>query len=183
MSAPADCPKVGVMGAGAIGRYVGGELAAHGVDVAFVGRNTDASVLADREVVLCCVKSTQTLAAASRLAGVLPPSAVTISLQNGMGNADVLRSALGGRSVLAGIVGFNVVARDDGVLRRTTSGPLVIEATPDPRIGRLAAALSRSGFEVRLAAEVRRLQWGKLLMNLNNAVSALSGATTPELLF
>jgi 2-dehydropantoate 2-reductase len=181
--ARADYPRVGVLGAGAVGRYVGGELAAHGVEVVFVGRRTDASVLKNREVVLCCVKSTQTVEASSRLASVLAPSAVTVSLQNGMHNGEVLRSHLDGRSVLAGIIGFNVVVREDGVVRRTTSGPLVIEATRDPRIHALAGALSASGFDARLAANVQALQWGKLLMNLNNAVSALSGATTPELLF
>src|ERR1700691_3255089 len=122
MPAPADCPRVGIMGAGAIGGYVGGELGARDVAVVFVGRSTAPSVLADCDVVLCCVKSTQTAAAASRLASVLPADALTVSLQNGMRNADVLRADLAGRRVLAGIVGFNVVARDDGVLRRTTSG-------------------------------------------------------------
>jgi 2-dehydropantoate 2-reductase len=183
MPEAADDPKVGILGVGAIGGYVGRELAARGVDVVLVGRHTDASVLGDRDVVLCCVKSTQTAAAASRLASVLPAEAVTVSLQNGMHNAGLLRSGLGGRRVLAGIVGFNVVAREDGVLQRTTSGPLVIEASPDPRVQKLAVALSRSGFDVKLASDIRALQWGKLVMNLNNAVSALSGAPTRELLF
>src|SRR5580700_270445 len=174
MPAPADCPRVGIMGAGAIGGYVGSQLAAHGVDVVFVGRGTDPSVLADCAVALCCVKSTQTAAAASRLASVLPPGAVTVSLQNGMRNADVLRAGLEGRRVLAGIVGFNVVAREDGLYRRTTSGPLVIEASPDPRVQQLAAALGTSGFETRITPDIQSLQWAKLLMNLNNAVSALS---------
>jgi 2-dehydropantoate 2-reductase len=206
--------SIGVLGAGAIGSYVGAKLIASGSDVVLVGRRppsstmetsglvltgldgaqtrveaarlrygTAVSALAHRDVVLCCVKSGQTSDAARQLAGVLAAGRVVVSLQNGLGNAEVLRSALVGHAVLGGIVGFNVIAREGGEYRRTTTGPLVIEASPDPRVEALAGALERSGFEVRLASDVRALQWGKLLMNLNNAVSALSGAPTRDLVF
>jgi 2-dehydropantoate 2-reductase len=208
--------RVGVLGAGAIGCYVGCKLAAGGSSVLLVGRrplaeadgggfvvgeldgssaripasrvacSTDAGGLGDCDVILCCVKSAQTAAAGAQLAGVLPAGsggAVTVSLQNGVHNADVLRSALEGRPALAGIVGFNVVTPSAGVFRRTTSGPLVIEASADPRVQALAASLRAAGLELKLAEDIRSLQWGKLIMNLNNAISALSDVPTRELLF
>jgi 2-dehydropantoate 2-reductase len=204
--------KVGIIGAGAIGSYVGGMLATGDCDVVFVGRSplgpaygagfvltdldgsrrslerqaivyfTDAARLADRDVVLCCVKSGQTAAAGKQLAAVLPEAALVVSLQNGVHNAEALRDALPGRIVLAGIVGFNVVPEAHGELRRTTSGPLVIEAHDDPRAAALAVALRRVGFEVKVTREVAAQQWAKLIVNLNNAVSALSNAPTKELL-
>jgi 2-dehydropantoate 2-reductase len=188
--------KVGVMGAGTIGCFVGGRLAANGADVVFVGRarmkaeleasgiamtdldgdsrallkdrivfETDPSKLADRTVVLCCVKSAQTEQVAEQFASALAPSTVVISLQNGIRNADVLRSRLTGMTVLGAVVSFNVVSRGHGTFRRTTSGPLVIEASSDPRLQRLAAALTACGFDVELAADIRALQWTKLIMN------------------
>jgi 2-dehydropantoate 2-reductase len=206
--------KIGVLGAGAIGSYVGGALIAGGSDVVLVGRRplgpaleksrltlTDldggtrhveraqivyfasASALADRDIVLCCVKSGQTADAARELAGVVAPGCIVISLQNGLGNADALRSVLVESKVLGGIVGFNVVVGEGGVYRRTTSGPLVIEASSDGRVKNLVGALERGGFEVRLASDICALQWAKLLMNLNNAVSALSDVPTRDLLF
>jgi 2-dehydropantoate 2-reductase len=205
--------KIGILGAGAVGSYVGGALIATGHDALLVGRrprsqaleqsglvltdldggrwrieasqiayHTSPTALVDRDVVLCCVKSGQTLEAARDLAraGV---RGVVVSLQNGIGNADSLRSVLVDTSVLGGIVGFNVIAREGGVYRRTTSGPLVIEASKDERVRAVESALEKSGFTVRLAPNIRALQWAKLLMNLNNAVSALSDVPTKDLLF
>lgn len=202
------------MGAGAIGLYVGGSLAAFGGDVVLVGHErlraevgryglslsdlghapprriprgilryeTSAQALADRQIVLVCVKSAQTIEAGELLAGVLSNEATVVSLQNGVHNADLLRGVLGGREVLGGIVGFNVVARGEGSFRRATSGPLVIEASRNSEVDRLLAALSRVGFDVVSPRDVRPLQWSKLVMNLNNAVSALSDRPTAELL-
>ena len=205
---------IGILGAGAVGSYVGAALAATENDVVLVGRRplpleihssgfalvdldgdtrrvdasrisyrTSISALADREIVLCCVKSGQTLNAARELGRVVDRRCIIVSLQNGLGNADTLRSELAGSSVLRGIVGFNIVERGPGVYRRTTSGPLVIEAATDERVTSLAASLQRSGFEVKLSPDIRALQWAKLLVNLNNAVSALSSRPTQDLLF
>lgn len=218
--------RIGIMGAGAIGCYVGGCLAAGGADVVFVGRErarkelltsglvlvdldggsgrvvtkdriafaTEASALADCDVVLCCVKSAQTAETAAALASVLKKDTLVVSLQNGVRNAEILRAGLPNQIVLGGIVGFNVVSKGDGTFRRATSGPLVIEkpegkrrggsdAHHDDRLDLLAAALSAAAFEPELVADIRPLQWSKLVMNLNNAVGALSDRPTPDLLF
>ena len=205
------------MGAGAIGCYVGGCLAAGGADVVFVGRErakkeletsglvlsaldggsgrvvpkdriafaTEASALAGCDIVLCCVKSAQSAETASALARVLAKGTLVVSMQNGVRNADVLRAGLPEQIVLGGIVGFNVVSKGGGTFRRATSGPLVIERprVSDARLDVLVAALAAAGFEIELVADIRPLQWSKLIMNLNNAVGALSDRPTPDLLF
>jgi 2-dehydropantoate 2-reductase len=83
--------------------------------------------------------------------------------------------------VLGAIVGFNVVAKGAGAFRRATSGPLVIEAHDDARARDLATLLRACGFEVERAKDIRASQWSKLVINLNNAVSALSGAPSKDL--
>jgi 2-dehydropantoate 2-reductase len=205
--------KIGVMGAGAIGCYVGGRLAASGREVVLVGRErlkteieshglaltdldgraalieperiavaVEPSSLAECGTVLVCVKSAQTAGAADELAKVLAEDTLVVSFQNGIGNADVLRARLGRRTVLAGIVGFNVISKGAGAFHQGTSGPLVIEASATERARTLGESLSASGFEVEHATNVRGQQWSKLLMNLNNAVSALSNAPTKEII-
>ncbi|MDB4928650.1 MAG: panE1 [Myxococcaceae bacterium] len=211
--APGHRFTVGVLGAGSIGCYVGGALAAAGTDVVLVARGrvrdelaahgltvvaldgtarlapTDryavalaADALAGCGVVLCCVKSGQTAGAGAELAAALPPGALVVSAQNGLHNAEALRGPLRDQTVLGGIVGFNVRSLGDGTFRRATSGPLVIEASAHAALPAAAAALRAAGFEVEVAADIRARQWSKLVMNLNNAVSALSGAPTVELL-
>jgi 2-dehydropantoate 2-reductase len=196
--------KYGVFGAGNIGCYVGGRLAAAGNPTAMVGRaplmteartsgitlkdvdgnesrvvppsfsaGEDPELLADAEVVFVCVKSPGTPEAARILRSALPSRCVVISFQNGLRNTTVLREGLPGRTVLGGMVSFNVVRGPGPAFHQATSGPLVIEAGPGAEGA--ARALRSARFEVEVRPDFVEVQWSKLLLNLNNAVNALSG--------
>lgn len=200
--------KIGVLGAGSIGCYLGGRLIAAGQQVVLVGRLTaevkahgltltdyagqrvvvgpekiaysDAvSTLADCDAVLVTVKGTATAEAAAALAPVIKPSAVIVSFQNGVGNADRLRAGLPGRAVLAGMVPFNVVRKGEGQFHNGTSGPLELERG-GPAAVSLQEALAQAGFGVVVHTDLRAVQWSKLLINLNNAVNALAGIPLRE---
>ena len=99
-----------------------------------------------------------------------PSDAVVISLQNGVGNVSVLRERLPGRRVLAGMVPFNVIALGEGRFHRATSGDIVIEQDE----AGTAAQLSVPHLTMRPTDNIVGVQWGKLLLNLNNALNALS---------
>lgn len=194
---------IAVMGAGSIGCYLGGRLAAAGADVVLIGRPrlerelaahglrlsdyrgahavlrpdqfayaTSAAAAAQADLVLVTVKSAATAGAAQELAPVLRAGAVVISLQNGMGNADVLRASLTTQSVLAGMVPFNVVQRGDGVFHQGTEGDLDTER--HPRLVPFAPLFVRAGLPLREHGDLRPVQWAKLLLNLNNPINALS---------
>jgi len=191
--------KIAVLGAGAIGCWVGGRLSAGGADVTLIGRPrvldelksgltltelgdktwqaqpklaTDASAARDADVVLVSVKSAATAAAGAELAAI-PSAAIVISLQNGVHNAEVLRAALPGRIVLAGMVGFNVAWVAPGRYHRGTSGEILVEAHPAVEPFLLACRKAELVCEAR--GDMVAVQWGKLVMNLNNAINALSG--------
>ena len=192
---------IGVAGAGSIGCFVGGMLAAGGRSVALLARprvigeieesglrltsfegfdrtiaaNTltlsdDPKIFSDAGVVLVTVKSADTAEIADVIAKSAPADAVVVSLQNGIGNVSVLRERLPGRRVLAGMVPFNVVTRGPGHFHRATSGDIVIEADA----AGTAAALSVPGLHMRATDNIDGVQWGKLLVNLNNALNALA---------
>ncbi|MEX1362571.1 MAG: 2-dehydropantoate 2-reductase [Nannocystaceae bacterium] len=145
--------RVAVLGAGAIGGYLGVRLSAGGTAVTLVGRRSlvdsreqlcavaldgsrqrpsdtlevtdDPATLAGADVVLVTVKSTATAEAARIVAEHADPRATVVSFQNGLSNAKVLREPLGPR-VVAGMVAFNVVREAGGArLRQATRGPLV----------------------------------------------------------
>jgi len=195
-----DRPIV-VAGAGAIGCFVGGMLASAGRRVAllvrprvkteierfgllltdFDGSETklgagqlalaeDPSILHSAGIVLVTVKSADTAAVADQIAQHAPEDAVIVSLQNGIGNVAVLRERLGGRRVLAGMVPFNVVAMGEGRFHRSSSGDIHVGQDE----ANTAAALSVPGLNVRASGDIAGVQWGKLIINLNNALSALS---------
>ncbi|MEJ7598593.1 MAG: 2-dehydropantoate 2-reductase [Kofleriaceae bacterium] len=196
--------RIAVFGAGAIGCWVGGTLAAGGADVTLIARQrivdelaggltiselaggartvplgerlrvtTDPTSLVSAEVILVTVKSTQTSTAGGELARVLPDDAVVTSFQNGVRNAEVLRAALPRCRVLAAMVPWNVVRRDRGAYHRASSGVLRID--DDPAAAPLVAACRAAGLAIEPRTDMLAVQWAKLVMNLNNAINALSG--------
>jgi 2-dehydropantoate 2-reductase len=200
-------PKITVFGAGMIGLYVGGLLAPH-ADVTFVGRpsmldplkdglrltdvdgldlqlspgdfraTTDPAGLAGAELVLVTVKSLGTAEAGAAIAAHAPPDALVISFQNGVSNADVLRAALPGRTVLAGMVPFNVAQRGPAHFHRGTGGGLSVEESD--AVAPFQAVFTLAGLPLAQSDRMLAVQWGKLLVNLNNAINALSGVSLAE---
>jgi 2-dehydropantoate 2-reductase len=98
---------------------------------------------------------------------------VVVSLQNGVRNAGVLRGALPGRKVLAAMVPFNVVRRAPGAYHRASAGVLRID--DDPAAAPLLAACAAAALPIEPRRDMEAVQWAKLVLNLNNAINALSG--------
>jgi 2-dehydropantoate 2-reductase len=192
---------IGIFGAGSIGCYVGGLLAAAGGAPVLVGRGSmgerlkrgievtrfdgmtkqaapgsfefseDPAALSDCDTVLVCVKSNATAAAGEALAAALKPDVAVVSLQNGVSNAAVLREAMPEQTVLAGMVGYNVAQIGGNRFHCGTEGEIVLEEGGEA----LAETLSAAGIPAKTAPDIAAVQWGKLLLNLNNCVNALSG--------
>lgn len=210
MSAPL---RVGVMGAGAIGTFVGGRLAAAGCEVTLVGRPRVLGPIAERglrledlegppielgpgrlrcdeharaldgvDVVLLTTKAAGTAAAAHAIAAATSSSVPVVSLQNGVDGPGTLRDILGPRRGYGGMIASNVVFASETTLRRATGGPIVIERrAPDDEAFthgaalRLVDALRTAGLHTVESRAIERVLWSKLLLNLNNALNALSG--------
>lgn len=129
--------------------------------------HTDAqTALAGADLVLVCVKSGDTAAMGSLIAQHCPQAQV-ISLQNGIDNAAALRRALPDSDVRAAMVPFNVVNSALAHYHRASSGDIQVEAGPLPD-------LSSPHLRWTQASDIAAVQWGKLLINLGNAVNALS---------
>ena len=145
------------------------------VEAAAISATDDpATALRGADVILVTVKSGATGEMAKHIAAHGRPDAVAVSLQNGVDNADRLRAGLPGWRVLAGMVMFNVVQSTDGEMplrvHRASQGEVMIDGGVDG----LADLLDVDGLAVEARADMRAVQWGKLLMNLNNALVALS---------
>ena len=135
-----------------------------------------AAAFAEADVVLVTVKSGATEAMAGLIAEHAASGATVVSLQNGVGNVDVLLARLGGMArVVPGMVPFNVVqtlAQGQPVrVHRATSGTVQIGAGA----AGLREALAVKGAAVAESRDMAGVLWGKLLLNLNNALNALAG--------
>lgn len=191
--------KIAVMGAGAVGCYYGGMLARGGHDVTLVARpqhveaivgsglrlqttsfdenvrlaaTADAAGVAGADIVLCCVKSTDTPEAADSMAPHLAPDSAILSLQNGVDNADRLAERLE-RPVAAVVVYVASEMAGPGHVRHHGRGELVIDR--QPRSEEIAAHFSAAGIPTTVSDNVRGELWAKLILNCSyNAMSAIS---------
>ncbi|MEM9305297.1 MAG: 2-dehydropantoate 2-reductase [Pseudomonadota bacterium] len=201
-----DNPRIVVLGAGSIGCFVGLGWLHSGIQVSLIGRSwliedlakhgavltdldggrwelprgsagatVDASVLAEADIILLCVKSTGTLPAAEQIRDNARPGTLVVSFQNGVSNVDALRQALPQMTVIAGMVGFNVAYEEAGHWHKGTSGLLLADA--HPALEAVTAGTSGAPWALELVDNMPEVAWGKLLLNLNNALNALSGRT------
>jgi len=191
--------KIAVMGAGAVGCYYGGMLARAGHEVALIARpqhveaiqreglhletqtfdehvsvlaSTDASAAKGANVVLFCVKSTDTDSAAQALKPYLDQSALVLSLQNGVENADRLREFLP-QQVAAAVVYVAAEMAGPGHIRHHGRGELVIE--PSSMSEDVARTFAAADVPTEISDNVRGALWAKLVLNCGyNALSAIA---------
>jgi 2-dehydropantoate 2-reductase len=199
---------VAIVGAGTIGCYFGGRLSGYArvtmigrprmaeaiskaglsvsdltgftrhVDANAVAFRTDVSFVAEADLVLVTVKSGATVAVARELATALSRRLVIVSLQNGLHNAEILSQHLPSHTVLAGMVPFNVVHRAPASFHQGSSGELMVQA--DVRLSSFSGIFEAAGLALKQRNDMPAVQRAKLLLNLNNAINALSGLPLRE---
>lgn len=191
--------KLGVMGAGAVGCYYGGMLARAGNEVVLIGRpahveavkraglllettsftervpmqaSSEAASLAGCDLVLCCVKSTDTAKAAAEMGPYLGADTIVLSLQNGVDNAQRLQEVLG-VPVIPAVVYVATEMAGPGHVKHNGRGELVIGSSPaSDAVVRLFAA---AGVPVTVSEDVIAALWAKLVLNCAyNALSAIT---------
>ena len=192
--------KFAVMGAGAVGCYFGGMLARAGHDVVLVARpqhvqaitsaglrlqtqtfdeqidlqaSLDASAVRGTDVVLLCVKSSDTEAAGRLMVPYLRADALVMCLQNGVDNADRLRAVLPGHTVSAAVVYVATEMAGPGHVRHHGRGDLAVE--PSAVATGAVQAMVAAGVPTEVSSNVRGALWAKLVLNCAyNAVSAIA---------
>lgn len=195
--------RIAVLGAGSVGCFIGGCWASAGLPVRFIGRQkiardigengltlsdyngwqvrrtdvdyrVDASALSDADFIVLTVKSGATAEAARQIAEHGRDGALVISFQNGISNVEVLERELGGRfQVVRGMVPYNVAYLGGGRFHKGVAGDLYAEDRAGTQA--LAERIATGPAPLKLSDDMLGLAWGKLLINLNNAVNALSG--------
>ena len=202
--------RVAILGAGSVGCFIGGAWAAAGLPVTLIGRpkisaDLDAhgltvsdysgwqthlppgdvdyrcgpEALDEVGIIALTVKSGDTAEAAAQISVHANPGALVISFQNGVSNVDVLEQGLGGRfEVARGMVPYNVAYLGEGRFHKGVAGDLYADQRAGTRA--LSDRIGEGPAALKLSDQMLALAWGKLLINLNNSVNALSGRTLQE---
>jgi 2-dehydropantoate 2-reductase len=208
--------KIAVVGAGAMGSLFGAMLAEAGNEVWLYDvwlehvkainqaglrieregitrtieiRATDDPVQIGRaELVIIFVKSSRTNAAAETAQTIAGSDGSVMTLQNGMGNADVIAEFIEPERILAGTTSHGATLLGPGSIRHAGSGPTTIGPWAQGedgmyRAGQYADVFSRAGINTEFVANVRSVVWNKLLINIGiNAITALTNIKNGQIL-
>ena len=199
-----------VVGAGAVGSFFGAMLARAGQRVTLIGRlphvqsiereglqlhmagrvesmrmaaTTDLAAVRGADLVLFCVKSTETDTVASQIAPLLDANALVLSLQNGVDNAEVMARHIR-QPVVPAVVYVATAMPQAGTVQHFGRGDLVIgprnardgaDAAHQQRLQATADLFTGAGVPVRISVDVMAELWSKLMVNCAyNAISGLS---------
>ena len=193
--------RIGIIGAGAMGTLFGFHLAGvgevtmldnnpavleaigeHGIAVndspaRRVSVARSARQLYGSQVLFLFVKAVDTLQALRAFAGELNPVTPVVSLQNGIGNDEAIKTALGGAvPVVLGVTTESSLMLAPGRVRSSKPGGTIVgSAGAAPATSRtVAELLSGSGLRCSVVYDIRPHLWGKLVANAAvNAMSAL----------
>jgi len=207
MSETREWPRIAVVGAGAVGGYFGGMFARAGAPTVFIGRKhfTDAvnssglvldklhgqerirdtatvemSAIQDCSLILFCVKANDTLSTATEMAAFVRRDATVVCLQNGVDNADQVRTVTNVAAVPAAVY-VAVSVPESGRVKHLARGDLII-GPPSERTTHVADLFVRAGIPCRVSDNIEGELWLKLLRNCAlNAISALGHARYGEI--
>ncbi len=199
-----------IVGTGALASLFAARLAAVGLDVTMLGTwqaglealerdglrlvepggaahaypvrvTADPSACAPARWALVLVKSWQTERAAQQLLDCLRPDGIALTLQNGLGNREILAEVLGKDRVALGTTTTGATLLAPGAVRPGGEGTISLE--PQARLASLIRLLEAAGFTVETASDLDTLIWGKLVVNAAiNPLTALLRVPNGELL-
>ncbi|MGH8139926.1 MAG: ketopantoate reductase family protein, partial [Steroidobacteraceae bacterium] len=200
-------PRIAVVGAGAVGGYFGGLLALAGAPVVMIGRqafvdavatsgllldtlqfqktvrvevSTEMAAVRGADLVLFCVKTADTLTTARQLAPFLGPEAVVLSLQNGVGNAEQIATAVK-VNVLSAVVYVAASKPAPAHVKHVGRGDLILGPECDDTRD-IAETFAHAGISCRISGNIEGELWVKLISNCAlNAISALGQARYGEI--
>jgi len=185
-------PEVLVVGTGAMACMFAGRFSAAGIECCMLGSwqegvaalakngirlisedgserisrvkvSSEPRVFSGTRMVMVLVKSYQTERVADQLAGIMDERGLALTLQNGLGNYEVLSQKLGTPRVALGstTAGAHLIA--PGVVKLAGEG--VITLGTHIHLKPFFELFGRSGFIVESEANLNSILWGKLVIN------------------
>ncbi len=208
--------KIVIVGAGAMGGLFGALLHEGGLDVWLLDINmehvaavnkagliieerngsrkvevkatTSPSSIGRADLAIIFVKSYATAAAAEIAARLVGADGHVLTLQNGLGNAEVIEKFVRAEQIIAGTTSHGATLLGPGRILHAGRGPTIIGPWVDIPVAvkqaeDMAALFTRCGIETTAVKDIRPVLWNKLFINVGiNAITALTGIKNGQLL-
>lgn len=196
--------RIAVIGAGAMGCLFGGKLARQNEvwlvdgweehvqaiqqqglffihpdgreEIIRVQATSDPAAVPLSDLAIIFVKSYQTRWAAQQAVRVLAADALALTLQNGLGNAEIIAEVIGSERTVQGVTAHGATLLGPGRVRHAGTGPthLAQPAHVVRPVQPIVDAFNAAGLDTTLSDNVEALVWGKLVINVGiNALTAL----------
>lgn len=205
--------KIGVLGAGAMGQLFGGRLQLSGNDVYFIDAApatiqalnsrgitvesegaashttvravTAADLNETLDLIIVFTKSFHTEAAVGSVQHLISGTTFGLTLQNGLGNADILARAFTPERTLAGITDFPADLEQPGHIITGPGGKVRVgtwTGTTEPFLQRLVDILNKAELNASAEEAIQEPIWEKLAFNAAlNTLSAVTGQTVGQI--
>ncbi|MFA5118330.1 MAG: 2-dehydropantoate 2-reductase [Candidatus Omnitrophota bacterium] len=130
------------------------------------------------DLVLVCVKSYDTKAAIAQAKPLVGNDTLVLTLQNGIGNIEVLAEAVGSDKVIGGVTHLGAILLAPGRIKYAGKGETVlglIDGKIPVAMRSIRELFNKAGFETKVSRDIKSLLWSKLVINAGiNALSALT---------
>lgn len=205
--------KIGIIGSGAIGLYYGSKLQQSGEDVHFLMRRDyqavkanglkvfstqgdfvlpevaayrEATEIGPVDLVIVALKTFSNQHMIELVSPLIGPDTAIMTLQNGLGNEDLLAQGFGADRVLGGIAFICSNRGEPGTVHHLGEGKITLGEMSQgltPRSQQIAEMFSRAGVRCEAVDDLLRIRWEKLLWNIPfNGLTALFRQDVTELL-
>lgn len=130
------------------------------------------------DLVIICVKSYSTEEACRQAKELVGEDTAVLTLQNGIGNVQVMNDHFGSERVIAGITNHGATLLGIGSVRHAGKGDTIIGKADKRLSGSLksiSGVLTKAGFETKISKDIDSVIWGKLIINVGiNALTAIT---------
>jgi len=143
-----------------------------------VRATTDPRQIGPVDLVIVAVKSFHTSEAAQAAAPLVVGETAVLTLQNGLGNLEILQQTLGAERVIGGVTSQGAALVAPGQVHHAGDGPTVIGEPAgllSERLLGIQETFSQAGIQTEVTTNLTSALWGKLVVNVGlNAVGALA---------
>jgi len=130
------------------------------------------------DLILLFVKSFHTKQAVEQIKPLLGANTKVLTLQNGLGNIEIISEIIGEQRVIGGVTNEGATLINKGLIRHAGRGETVIGTANGKTPGQMRAireVFNKVGFETKMTRDIKSLIWSKLIINVGiNALSAIT---------
>ncbi len=159
---------------------------ASGVWQAKVKVSADPKQIGKADLFLVCVKSYDTRKLIDYAQPVIGADCSIVTLQNGIGNVEIISEVFKGQNVFAGITNQGANLSEPGKLRHAGSGETVIgslDGKLTSQLREIRQLFNEVGLSTRLSRDIKGTLWSKLIINVGiNALTAITQMKNGKLL-